>query len=195
MWGKAKKGIVLNPEAKIYQKIVRTGLSPEKMDRIWKAKSGNLLYQCVMRFPDERFCLTGGIVMSKFCIGLAICLIVCVLPTKAISISFEEVDRKFGIDSNLTKLQKKEGWKKYKGECVTWTGELVYLDESMFGGYSLGFKHKDTTFTYDVLVSAPKSFKKQALAMTKESFYNYTIKLKNFAGVIVPITGDLGKCN
>ena len=133
--------------------------------------------------------------MSKFWIGLALCLIVCVLPTKAISISFEEVDRKFGIDSNLTKLQKKKEWKKYEGKCVTWTGELVYLDEGMFGGYSLGFKHKDLTFTYDVLVSAPKAFEQKALTMEKGAFYSYTMKLKDFAGVIMPITGDLGKCD
>ena len=133
--------------------------------------------------------------MNKIRIALIICLIVCGLPTEARSISFEEIDRKFGIDSDWTKLQKKEEWKKYKGECVTLTGELVYLDESMFGGYSLGFKHKDTTFTYDVLASAPKSFKQEALTMRKGSFYSYPIKLKSFAGAIMPITGDLGKCD
>ena len=116
---------------------------------------------------------------------------VCVLPAKASSISFEEVDSKFGSDSSWTNLRKKEEWKKYKGKCVEWTGKLVYLDEGWMG-ISLGFKHKDLTWTYDVLVSAPKSYKQHALTMEQGSFYNYKMRLDGYAGAILPITGDLG---
>ena len=72
--------------------------------------------------------------MNRVCTALAFCLMVCVLPVKASSISFEEVDSKFGSDSSWTNLRKKEEWKKYKGKCVEWTGKLVYLDEGWGGG-------------------------------------------------------------
>lgn len=129
--------------------------------------------------------------MNRICIALAFCLMVCVLPAKASSISFEFVDSKFGSDSSWTNLRKKEEWKKYKGKCVEWTGKLVYLDEA-WGKISLGFKHKDLTWTYDVLVSAPKSYKQHALTMEQGSFYNYKMRLDGYAGAILPITGDLG---
>ena len=121
---------------------------------------------------------------------------VCALPIKAISISFEEVDRRFGINSDLTDLQKKSEWKKnYKGKCVKWLGQLVYLDEDWFGGFNLGFKHKRDTFTYDVLVSTPSSYEEKLITMKNGNWYSYTIKLDDYAGVIMPITGHIGKCD
>ncbi len=68
------------------------------------------------------------------------------------SVTFKEIDSQFSGDG-LTKLQKDEAWKKYKGKCIEWEAELAYLDEGFFGGLSIGFKHKPSTLTYDVLVS------------------------------------------
>ena len=74
-------------------------------------------------------------------------------------ITFEEIDEKFGTESSMTDLQKEEAWKAYKNKCIEWTGSLAHLDSGVLGGFSIGMKHKSTTFTYDVLISAPDSQK------------------------------------
>ena len=107
-------------------------------------------------------------------------------------ITFDEVNNKFGVNANRSDLQKKEGWKQYQDKCVEWEGELVHVDEGIFGGISLGYKHLKTTFTYDVLVSAPSSAKQQALELEINARYSYKVTLKNYGGAILPITADLG---
>ena len=69
-------------------------------------------------------------------------------------ITFNEVHNKFSVESSLTDLQKDELWKEYKGKCVQWNGRLEYLDQGFFGGISAGFKHRNETFTYDVVTTA-----------------------------------------
>lgn len=105
-------------------------------------------------------------------------------------VSFEDVNQKFGTDSRLTDLQKKEEWKKYQGQCVEWTGELTYVSEGFLGGISLGFKHVPITLTYDVLISAPRSVRDMALRMEKGAHYRYRATLRSYGGAILPISAD-----
>ena len=112
--------------------------------------------------------------------------------TQASGITFEEVDQKFGIGSKWTDLRKEEEWKKYKGKCVEWKGELSHLEQGWFGGLSVGFKHLPFTLTFDVLVSAPRSEKDNLMKWEKGTSYTYKATLKDYAGVILPITADWG---
>ena len=107
-------------------------------------------------------------------------------------ITFNEVHNKFSIESSLTDLQKDEEWKKYKGKCVEWRGQLEYLDQGFFGGISVGFKHRNETFTYDVLVSAPKSEKENLMKWRQGTKYTYKATLRDYPGAFMPITADWG---
>jgi hypothetical protein len=43
-----------------------------------------------------------------------------------IEISFEELDKKFGRKSNLSRSEKNELWKEYEGKYVQWRGVVIY---------------------------------------------------------------------
>ena len=107
------------------------------------------------------------------------------------SVTSKEIDSQFSGDG-LTKLQKDEAWKKYKGKCIEWEAELAYLDEVFFGGLSIGFKHKPSTLTYDVLVSAPGSMKKEILSWRQGKVYRYRATLKSPAGSFLPMVASWG---
>ena len=108
------------------------------------------------------------------------------------NVTFKDVNRLFAHDSGLTDLQKEEGWKKFRGLCVEWTGELAYLKSGFFGGISIGMKHLGSTFTYDVLIDAPKSLKEELMSWREGNRYTYRATLVNFGGVILPISADWG---
>ncbi len=99
--------------------------------------------------------------------------------------SFADLDALFGVDSDLTELQKDELWKTYKGKYVRWTGEVSYIDESM-GGISVGFRHKPGTLTYDVLARFPMSEKGQLLRLKEGEIVKYTGRLDTRGGAILP---------
>ena len=108
------------------------------------------------------------------------------------SITFEELHGLFRPDGPLTELQKDAQWKIYDGQCVEWEGEVVYLDEGAFSGISVGFKHRPATLTYDVLVSAPSSAKETLLGFRKGENYKYQATLRDYPGIIIPMTADWG---
>lgn len=113
-------------------------------------------------------------------------------PAVVSDITFAEVNSKFGSDGTLTDLQKDREWEAYEGKCVEWTGELVHLDESMFGGYNIGFKHQQYTLTYDVLLDAGTESEETLLTMRQGARYTYKATLKDYGGALLPITGDFG---
>ena len=112
--------------------------------------------------------------------------------TRPSTITFDEVHGQFSSGSNLTDLQKDRAWRNYEGKCVQWTGELVYLDERFFGGFAIGFRHRRDTFTYDVLVDAPRSLEDTLLGWVQGRSYTYVATLKSYGGVILPISADWG---
>ena len=111
-----------------------------------------------------------------------------IMPT---AITFQEVDAKFGLNSSLTELQKKEIWKSYENKCIQWTGRLEHLDTGLFGGIQIGMKHNSATFTYDVLISAPNSEKERLMQWKMGHAYTYKGRLKDW-GAIIPISVDWG---
>ena len=108
------------------------------------------------------------------------------------NITFHEFHRIFAYDSGLTDLQKDEEWKQYRGLCIEWTGELVHLDQGVFGGISIGMKHLGATLTYDVLIDAPSSQKDVLLSWRQGSRHTYRATLTGYGGPLLPISADWG---
>ena len=150
---------------------------------------------------------TNGIVRKivpgwgKF-LGLILLVISCgvlVGEPQTSDITFDEVIDKFGVDSGLTDLQKKEEWEKYKGQCVRWQGKLESVSEHRSAEILLGFAHSySQPSKYSpkrkVLVVAPSSFKQEALGLQKDEIYRYNLTLTG-AGLGSGSTmflGDLG---
>ncbi len=113
-------------------------------------------------------------------------------PQKVSPITFEQVYDLFRPDGSLTELQKKAQWHAYKGECVEWQGEVVYMDDTLFSGIGVGFKHRPSTLTYDVLVATPSSVRETLLGFRKGAAYKYRARLRDYPGVIIPMTADWG---
>ena len=108
-------------------------------------------------------------------------------------VTFAEVNDKFGLNSNLTDLQKGREWDAYEGLCVEWTGELVSLSEAFLSsGFTIQFKHHPATFVSDVLARAPASAEEELLTWSEGSRYTYRARLVDYSGVISPITVSIG---
>ena len=58
-----------------------------------------------------------------------------------------------------------------EGKCVEWTRELAYLGSQVFGGLSIGMKHRQAALTYDVLVDAPSSEKERLMTWKQGKRY------------------------
>ena len=84
-------------------------------------------------------------------------------PLQVSDVTFDDVNEKFGVQSNRTDLQKEREWRAYEGLCVEWAGELTSLSAGLFGGFNIQFKHLPTTFVSDVLVHAPSSAEEELL--------------------------------
>ena len=110
----------------------------------------------------------------------------------ASNVTFQQVNRLFAYDSELTDLQKEESWKKYRGLCIEWTGELTYLESGFFSGISIGMKHLSRTLTYDVLIEAPSSQKDVLLSWRKGTRHTYRATLVSYGGAMLPILADWG---
>ncbi|MCY4508805.1 MAG: hypothetical protein OXG35_17890 [Acidobacteria bacterium] len=107
-------------------------------------------------------------------------------------VTFDDLNEKFGVQSDWTDLRKDREWPAYEGLCVEWTGELTSLSEGLFGGFSIQFRHLATTFVSDVLVNAPSSAEEELLTWREGNRYRYRGRLVDYGGAILPITVDLG---
>ena len=113
-------------------------------------------------------------------------------PVQVSGVTFSEVNDKFGLQSNLTDLQKDREWDTYEGLCVEWTGELVSLSERFLSsGFNIQFKHLPTTFVSDVLARAPASAEEELLTWREGSLYTYRARLEDYGGLL-PITVSIG---
>ena len=113
-------------------------------------------------------------------------------PVQVSDVTFDDVNEKFGVQSDWTDLQKEREWPAYEGLCVEWTGELTSLSEGFFGGFNIQFKHLPATFVSDVLVHAPSSAEEELLTWRKGNRYRYRGRLDNYGGAFLPISLDLG---
>ena len=66
------------------------------------------------------------------------------------------------------------------------------LGEAIFGGIDVSFKHRDGTFTSDVLVSAPESSRSELLQMEQGGLYTNKATLKKYGGAAFSATAEWG---
>jgi hypothetical protein len=88
-------------------------------------------------------------------------------------VTFEEIDKLFGRDSNFTELQKREFFEDYKFQRVQWTGEIMSVRESLGGKLHVRFKHKQKTGVYDITVSFPNTAKDTLLKLKEGQTATY----------------------
>ena len=131
--------------------------------------------------------IAGVVIVASVFVGLS-------LGQERREITFEEVNNRFGMHSTSNELRKNEEWKAYEGKCVEWTGELSNVTDmfSELQGITLGFKHLQSTFTYDVQVSAPISEKEKFMDLRIGNRYRYRATLRDYGGVILPIRAGWG---
>ena len=113
-------------------------------------------------------------------------------PLQVSDVTFDDVNEKFGVQSNRTDLQKEREWRAYEGLCVEWAGELTSLSAGLFGGFNIQFKHLPATLVSDVLVNAPSSAEEELLTWREGNRYRYRGRLDSYGGAILPITLDFG---
>ena len=142
-------------------------------------------------FKEEKFVMLRVTCASIF-FALLLSIITAYAEPLISGVTFAQVNRLFAYDSELTDLQKEEEWKNYRGRCIEWTGEVAYLESGFFGGISIGMKHLNSTLTYDVLIDAPSSQKKELLSWRKGTRHTYRATLVNYGSALLPILADWG---
>jgi hypothetical protein len=93
--------------------------------------------------------------------------------------SFVDFDAKFCVHSRLTDLQKSNEIKGYKGQRVRWEGIVSYVSDD-----SVGFKHKATTSTYDVLLRVAKSDRPDLTSLNQGDLTTYEGTIDDYGMVM-----------
>lgn len=68
------------------------------------------------------------------------------------TMTWDEYNSIFGIDSKKSDFQKENMWKKYKGLKVCWSGEVQEIRKGLFGELSILMKMNKSTLTFDLAV-------------------------------------------
>lgn len=99
--------------------------------------------------------------------------------------SFVEFDSKFCVHSRLTDAQKNKEIDSYKGQRVRWEGIVEYVSDD-----SVGFKHKATTQTYDVLVEIARSGRADLTALNQGDLTTYEGTIDDYGVVMAHSLSD-----
>jgi len=67
-----------------------------------------------------------------------------VIPRDFIDVSIEEMDKQFGRESSLSRSEKNELWKKYKGKYVRWRGVVAYKGMGRVDWNRIGVNRKSS---------------------------------------------------
>lgn len=127
--------------------------------------------------------------VALFSVGIVVVALIGLLRGQSPSITFEEVNNRFGVKNKSNELKKNHEWQAYKGQCVMWFGELRQVTDlfSEFSGITLTFRHLSSTFSHDVSVSAPISQKETFMDWEIGKVYPYAARLEDYGGALLPI--------
>lgn len=106
-------------------------------------------------------------------------------------ITWDEIDAIYRINSDYTRLQKNEYWKKYEGKKVKWSGEVSSITET-FGQLVFQIKMRDYSMGSDLVVKFNKDEREKALKFREGDTVTFIAVLKDW-GTIVPITLSYGE--
>jgi len=107
-----------------------------------------------------------------------------VKPQKQFSnITFDELDKIFGNESKLTKLEKKRLWEnEYEGKYVSWTGKVGFKGIAIYDWNKVGIIHKDGNI--DVNLKFDYSKKNKVLNLKVDDTVTYTGRLISLRGLL-----------
>ena len=113
------------------------------------------------------------------------------IPKEFMDISLEEMDIKFGGESSLSRAEKKELWKKYKGKYVRWQGIIVYKGMGRVDWNRLGVSRQSGKKAEVEIIFDWKMFEKVMNVMIGRTI-TYTGKLISRPGINSPYRLDDG---
>lgn len=108
------------------------------------------------------------------------------------AISWREIHDVYSLNSEYTDLQKESKWKNFKNRLVEWTGEVVDVDQGMFGGVSMTVKMESTTFTFDLQIHLKPGQTSRASDYSKGDRVRFRGRLKQW-GSLLAIVLDEGE--
>lgn len=106
-------------------------------------------------------------------------------PGTFIDISFEELDKIFGIESALSEAEKNALWPNYMNRYVKWTGEVTQTLIGLIKGTRIGFRHKEGSET-DVEVRFGIKKATKIMGIAEGDIITYTAKLSSFPASDTP---------
>ena len=113
-----------------------------------------------------------------------------VKPQKQFSnVTFDELDKIFGDESKLEKLEKKRLWEEeYKGKYVSWTGKVGIKGGAIYDWNKVGIIHKGGKV--DVNLKFDYSKKHKVLDLKVKDVVTYTGRLISLKGLLTPYRLD-----
>jgi len=107
-------------------------------------------------------------------------------PITYLSVTYQDLEFIFGINSKYTDLQKEEKFNnEYHGKYVKWTGEVMEVDTS-WGALKLTIKHKNRDFDFfetgDVTVNMNEDQRNTLLEIHKGDVVTYSGRLNDYSG-------------
>ncbi|MEP9410534.1 MAG: hypothetical protein HRF42_03895 [Candidatus Brocadia sp.] len=103
--------------------------------------------------------------------------------------SFEDLDKIFGKESNLSDAQKDKAWEKYKGKYVSWMGQIVHKNLNVASGLRVMMMQKERC---DVELKFGLAKKEMVLKFQDGETILYTGKLVERCGSLSPYVLDDG---
>lgn len=107
------------------------------------------------------------------------------------NISWQTIDRIYGLRYKETELRKNEEWKRFEGKRVKWTGTVSEVSET-FGSLAIHIKMNPGTFSSDIILTLKDSERSKAVQLQKGDPVTFTGTLQSW-GSIMPISMDDGE--
>lgn len=109
-----------------------------------------------------------------------------------VSTNFKDFNAQFGVNSNLTDMQKDEIFNsKYWGKPIKWRGKVSEITKD-WGSVHVQVVHLPTTLISDVIIEVKESEEGKAMQLHKGDVVTYTGILKSW-GTIMPHSVDEGE--
>ena len=114
-----------------------------------------------------------------------------VISRDFIDVSIEEMDKQFGMESLLSRSEKNELWKKYKGKYVRWRGVVIYKGMGRVDWNRIGVNRKSSKNAEVEILFDWRRFEK-VMDVRIGSTITYTGKLVSRPGINSPYRLDDG---
>ena len=113
-----------------------------------------------------------------------------VKPQKQFSnVTFDELDKIFGNESKITKLEKKRLWEEeYKGKYISWTGKVGFKGGAIYDWNKVGIIHKGSKVDVNLKFDYSKKYK--VLDLKIKDVVTYTGRLISLRGLLTPYRLD-----